>query len=156
MLMASSALSLPLHRTLSVHCARNAHSTSSEALASNSNPLLSRANRRQLLFSLTSATVLTARELSSMAEEIPLFGLRKKLRNAEDEAVEIVKEGIETAEKELEAVEKEIESAERETETTVRFGGLAQAGVVAGAEAVGILVASTVVHGILRPEDLKS
>lgn len=88
-----------------------------------------------------------------MAENIGLFGLRKKLKKAEEEAVEIVKEGIESAEKGVEAAERQIEAAEMEIETEVRFGGgLTQAGVVAGAEVVGILVATSVVNGILGSE----
>ncbi|KAK2986486.1 hypothetical protein RJ640_012166 [Escallonia rubra] len=108
--------------------------------------------RRQWLFLLTATTVLKAAELPSRAQDIPLFGLRKKLKKAEEEAEEIVKEGFDSAEKGIEAAEKGIEKAEEEIETAVSFGGLAQAGVVAGAEVVGILVATSVVNGILGPE----
>lgn len=88
-----------------------------------------------------------------------MFGLRKKLRSAEEEAVEIVKEGFEAAEKGLvtaergiETAEKGLESAEKGVEAAVSFGGLAQAGVVAGAEVLGVVVATSVVNGILGPE----
>ncbi|CAH1413263.1 unnamed protein product [Lactuca virosa] len=110
-------------------------------------------SRRHLLFLMTATTAITAMEMPSMAEDIGLFGLRKKLKKAEEEAVEIVKEGIESAEKGVEAAERQIEAAEMEIETEVRFGGgLTQAGVVAGAEVVGILIATSVVNGILGPE----
>lgn len=98
---------------------------------------------------------LTAREGAGLAEDIPLFGLRKNLRKAGEEAVEIVK----VAEKKIEAAEKEIlkeaKTAEKEIETTVGFGALAQAGAVAAAEVVGVVVASAVVNGILGPEPQK-
>jgi hypothetical protein len=122
------------------------------------------------VFLLTASTALAAKEYPSIAEDIPLFGLRKKLRKAEEEAEEIVKEGfnvaekgiesvekgIVTAEKGIERAEKGIEAAEKEIETAVSFGGLAQAGVVAGAEVLGILVATSIVNGILGPESQKS
>ncbi|KAF2569807.1 hypothetical protein F2Q68_00027303 [Brassica cretica] len=98
-----------------------------------------------------------------MAETIPLFGIRKKLKKAEEEAVEIVKEGFETAEKGLEtaekgieAAEKGVETAEKEIETAVSYNGLTQAGAVVAAEFVGVLVATSVVNGILGPEAQKS
>ena len=90
-------------------------------------------------------------EMPSMAKDIGLFGLRKKLKKAEEEAVEIVKEGIDSAEKGIEAAERGIEKAEKEIETEAIFGfegGLMQAGVVAGAEVVGIVIT----YGILGPE----
>ncbi|KAK6911712.1 hypothetical protein RJ641_023805 [Dillenia turbinata] len=123
--------------------------------------------RREYLLLLTAAApALAWRERVAKAEDIPLFGLRKKLKKAEEEAEEIVKAGFETAEKGLEtaakgivaaekgivAAEKGIETAEREIEEAVSFGGLAQAGAVAGAEIVGVLIATSVVNGILGPE----
>lgn len=98
-----------------------------------------------------------------MAQDIPLFGLRKKLKKVEEEAEEVIKEGIESAEKGIEiaekgieTAEKGIETAEREIESAVSFGGLAQAVAVAAAEVVGIVAASSVVNGILGPEGQKS
>ncbi|CAI9273029.1 unnamed protein product [Lactuca saligna] len=86
-------------------------------------------------------------EISSMAEEIGLFGLRKKLKKAEEEAVDIMKEGIESAEKGVEAAERQIEAVKMEIEMEVRFGGgLMQAGVVAGAEVVGITTLLSHIH----------
>ncbi|KAE9445287.1 hypothetical protein C3L33_22815, partial [Rhododendron williamsianum] len=91
-----------------------------------------------------------------MAQDIPLFGLRKKLKKVEEEAEEVIKEGIESAEKGIETAEKGIETAERAIESTVSFGGLAQAGAVAAAEVVGVVAATSVVNGILGPEGQKS
>ncbi|XP_009789523.1 uncharacterized protein LOC107806279 [Nicotiana tabacum] len=126
--------------------------------------------RRQLISLLTATTALKALEMPSKAEDIGLFGLRKKLKKVEEEAEVLVKEGfeaadkgivaaekgIEAAEKGLVTAEKGIEAAEEKIESSVSFGGLAQAGAVAGAELVGVLVASTVVNGILGPEAQKS
>ncbi|KAL9670367.1 hypothetical protein QQ045_007918 [Rhodiola kirilowii] len=103
--------------------------------------------RRQLLFLTTSgaaaATLFAAGQLTAKAEDIGLFGIRKRIKEVEKEAEEIV----EAAEKEVEAAEEEIiENA----------GGFAQAGVVAGAEVLGVFVASSVVNGILGPEGQKS
>ncbi|GER30817.1 homolog of Synechocystis YCF37 [Striga asiatica] len=127
--------------------------------------------RRHCLVLLTAATAaLTAVEMPAGAQDIPLFGLRRGLRKAEEEAEQIVKEGfeavdrgmvaaekgIEAAEKGVVTAEKEIESAEKGIEEAVSFGGLAQASAVAGAEVVGVLVATSVVNGILGPEARKS
>lgn len=100
-----------------------------------------------MLLSLTAAVpVLTARE--SFAEDIPLFGLRKSVKKAEEEAVKLVEE----AEREIKTAETEIETAEMEIEEGIGFGNLAQAGAVAGAEVVGVLVATSIVNGILSPQ----
>ncbi|GFQ00709.1 hypothetical protein PHJA_002214800, partial [Phtheirospermum japonicum] len=127
--------------------------------------------RRQCLLLLTAATTtFKVTEMRSRVQDIPLFGLRQGLRKAEQEAEQIVKKGfeaaekgvvtvekgIEAAEKGVEASEKGIEAAEREIETVVSFGGLAQAGAVAGAEVVGALITTSVVNGILGPETQKS
>ncbi|XP_022158696.1 uncharacterized protein LOC111025160 [Momordica charantia] len=122
--------------------------------------------RRQALLFFTATAAIAARENPSMAEDIPLFGLRKKLKKVEEEAEEIVREGFEaaekgietaergivTAERGIEAAEREIETAEKEIETALNFGALSQAGAVAGAEVVGVLVATSIVNGILGPE----
>ena len=160
----ASTISPHVLNSLSVRCLRNAHpGRSVKSQVSKPEPVVSLPNRRQLLFFLTTTTALTVRESVSNAEDIPLFGLRKKLKNAEEEAVEIVKEGFETAEKGiikvekgLKTVEKEIETAEKEIESAVSFGALAQAGAVAGAEFLGVVVATFIVNGILGPEAQKS
>ncbi|KAG6571416.1 hypothetical protein SDJN02_27978, partial [Cucurbita argyrosperma subsp. argyrosperma] len=122
--------------------------------------------RRQTLLILTATGAVVGRENPSMAEDIPLFGLRKKLKKVEEEAEEIVREGFEAAEKGLETAERGIvtaekgiitaergiETAEKEIESAVNFGALSQAGAVAGAEVVGVLVATSIVNGILGPE----
>lgn len=112
--------------------------------------------RRQCLILLSSAAALKAAELPSRAQDIPLFGLRKSIRKAEEEAEEIVKEGFEAADKGIEATERGVVAAEKELETVLAFGGLAQAGVVAGAELLGVVVATSIVNGILGPEARKS
>ncbi|XP_022971729.1 uncharacterized protein LOC111470397 [Cucurbita maxima] len=124
--------------------------------------------RRQtlLILTATATAAVVGRENPSMAENIPLFGLRKKLKKVEEEAEEIVREGFEAAEKGLETAERGIvtaekgiitaergiETAEKEIESAVNFGALSQAGAVAGAEVVGVLVATSIVNGILGPE----
>ncbi|XP_031484249.1 uncharacterized protein LOC116253539 [Nymphaea colorata] len=83
------------------------------------------------------------------AENIPLFGIRKKLEKVE-EAVE------KEAEKVVEAAESEIRMAEEDLQMVVEGGGrtadLWQAGAVVGAEVVGVVIATSVVNGILGPE----
>ncbi|KAK4260036.1 hypothetical protein QN277_003210 [Acacia crassicarpa] len=162
----------PLNRTLSLPPVRNTpssckvHATKPPPAF----PINALSGRRQLLFFLTASTAVTAREPTAMAQDIPLFGFRKNLRKAEEAAEEIVREGFEaadkglvtaerglvTAERGIEAAEKGIEAAEREISDTLSFGGLAQAGVVAGAELFGVLVATAVVNGILGPEAQRS
>lgn len=83
----------------------------------------------------------------------------------EEEAEEIVREGEEVVEKEIAVVEQGIQAAEEGLAASAAggvglgFGGaagdLVQAGAVAGAEAVGVLVAMSVVKGILGPEGKK-
>ncbi|KAJ4902849.1 hypothetical protein Rs2_16800 [Raphanus sativus] len=161
-----ASLSLLSGSALQGRCARYAHVSPRAAHPTKPAPpsfSLTGASRRNLLFSLTAATVVTGLQPASMAETIPLFGIRKKLKKAEEEAVEIVKEGFETAEKGveaaengLEAAEKGVETAEKEIETAVSYNGLTQAGAVVAAEFVGVLVATSVVNGILGPEAQKS
>ncbi|XP_058777934.1 uncharacterized protein LOC131652163 [Vicia villosa] len=141
----------------------NATSFTCKAQATKSVTALPTPGRRELLFLLSASTALTARESVSLAQDIPLFGIRKSLKKAEEKAEEIVREGfesaekgLETAERGLETAEQGLEAAEKGVETAVSFGGLAQAGVVAGAEVFGVLVASAVVNGILGPEPQKS
>ncbi|XVF61927.1 hypothetical protein PTKIN_Ptkin08bG0174300 [Pterospermum kingtungense] len=156
----ASTISPPVLHTLSPRCVHNEHPGRSVTAAQ----VLP--NRRQLLFFLTTTTALTVKTPASNAEDIPLFGLRKKLKSAEEEAVEIVKEGFEAAEKGLETAEKgivtvekglktaekEIETAEKEIESAISFSALAQAGVVAGAEFLGVVIATSIVNRILGPE----
>uniref|UniRef100_F6I233 Uncharacterized protein n=1 Tax=Vitis vinifera TaxID=29760 RepID=F6I233_VITVI len=73
-----------------------------------------------------------------------------------DSSTTAAEKGIVTAEKGIEKAEKGIETAEKEIETAVSYNGLTQAGAVAGAEVVGVLVATSVVNAILGPEAQKS
>ncbi|XVF15673.1 hypothetical protein REPUB_Repub09cG0175000 [Reevesia pubescens] len=168
----ASTISPPVINSLLVCKVHNAHPGRSvkSQVSKPAQPVVSLPNRRQLLLFLTTTTALTVRETASNAADIGLFGLRKKLKSAEEEAVEIVKEGFETAEKGLETAEKgivtvekglktaekEIEAAEKEIASAVSFGALAQAGAVAGAEFLGVVVATSIVNGILGPEAQKS
>ncbi|KAJ3672122.1 hypothetical protein LUZ60_006843 [Juncus effusus] len=105
--------------------------------------------RQSLLLLLSLPAPFLAATSPSYAKDIPLFGIRKRLENIEQEAVEVVKEGEETVEKGIEAAEMEIESAGAGLAVA---GDLVQAGVVAGAEAVAVLAAVSVVNGILSTE----
>ncbi|KAL5990330.1 hypothetical protein ACLOJK_011228 [Asimina triloba] len=123
------------------------------------------ATRRKCLFALTALTATP--QLPSKAEDIPLFGLRKKLRKVEEEAEKVLREGEKAVERGLEKAEKTVLTAEKEIETVEReigtvgggfavAGDLAQAGIVAVAEFLGVLIATAVVNGILGPEAQKS
>ncbi|XP_068344385.1 uncharacterized protein [Pyrus communis] len=149
---------------LALHPARNAHRSSSSSPAHVPKPAppsgLALSGRRQLALSLTwTAAIAAVCAKEAKAEDIGLFGLRRKVKEAEKEAEVIVKEGIEAAEKGLETAEKGLESAElgigtaeEGVEAALSFWGLAQAGAVVGAEVAGVLVATSVVSGILGPE----
>ncbi|CAI9758768.1 unnamed protein product [Fraxinus pennsylvanica] len=163
--MASTVLAqaLPIRRV------RNSHPDPRVA-HTNRHASVALPSRRNCLLLLTATTALNALQKPSNAVDIPLFGLRQGLQKAEKEVKELVKEGFETAdkgivaaekgieaaEKGVEAAEKGIEVAEKEITTAASFGGLAQAGAVAGAEAVGILIATGIVNGIIGPEAKKS
>lgn len=75
---------------------------------------------------------------------------------AADKGIQTAARGIETAERGMESAEKGIETVEKEIETALSFDGLTQAGAVAGAEVLGVLVATSIVNGILGPEAQKS
>ncbi|XP_064950402.1 uncharacterized protein LOC135603893 [Musa acuminata AAA Group] len=122
--------------------------------------------RNCLLFLvLSTAAPLAALAPQARSQEIPLFGLRKRIKKIEEEAEEIVEEGekaveqgIAAAEKGIVAAEKEIQAAEEGIVASAGVGvagDLLQAGAVAGAEAVGVLVGVSVVNGILAPERQK-
>ncbi|CAN1188369.1 hypothetical protein LINPERPRIM_LOCUS35344 [Linum perenne] len=150
--MAATSAQSSVVQALSRNLPRNAPASSRASHVSLS-------SRRQMLFLLTAVPALSMKESISRAQDIPLFGLKKKLKKAEEEAEQLVKEGFQTAEKGLETAEKGLqtaeiglENAERGIENSLSFGGLAQAGAVAGAEAVAVLVATSVVNGILGPE----
>ncbi|ERN15923.1 hypothetical protein AMTRI_Chr07g76390 [Amborella trichopoda] len=111
--------------------------------------------RRQALWVATTLTTAKFGEAAGLAEDIPLFGIRR-LKKVEEEAEELVKEGEKLVEEGLEVVKEDVEKG---------FGGgsgainvaadLGQALGVAGAEVVGLVVASSVVNGILGPEAQK-
>lgn len=102
------------------------------------------------------------------AASIGLFGIRKKLERAEEAAAEAVRDveeaAAEAAEVGGEAVKEAVAEAEKEASEIAGEGlqlvagaelagdGLVQAAVVAGAEALGVVVGLSVVNGILKPE----
>ncbi|KAH7691619.1 hypothetical protein IHE45_01G010800 [Dioscorea alata] len=151
--MASTSPSLllvhSLPRRTAIHC-----------LASSPPPSPPSLSRRRSLLLL--AAPFLAAPVPALAQDIPLFGLRKRLQVIEKDAEEIVKEGekiveegIEAAGKEIEVVEKEIDTAKAGVELGIELGlggDLAQVGAVAAAEVVGVLAAVSVVNGILGPE----
>lgn len=161
----ASTISLIAAKILPPH---STHQKAHVSKQSSAAPLLP--TRRQCLLLLTATTALKASEMPSRAQDIPLFGLRKSLRKAEEEAEQIVKEGfeaadkgivaaekgIEAAEKEVVVAEKGLEAAEKEIEAEIRVSAVAQAGAVAGAEVLGVLIATSIVNGILGPEAQKS
>ncbi|KAI4983029.1 hypothetical protein ZWY2020_023521 [Hordeum vulgare] len=98
---------------------------------------------------------------ANAAGSIGLFGIRKKLERAEEAAVEAAREvgeaAVEAAEAGGEAVAeagKEVagEGMQLAAEAGLAGDAFVQAGVVAGAEALGVLVGLSVVNGILKPE----
>ncbi|WOK98905.1 hypothetical protein Cni_G07617 [Canna indica] len=166
--MASSSASLLLYPLPSNGGCAVRHSTIRCRAAPSSSPRQSLGGRRQclLLLALSSAALPSP---AARSEDIPLFGLRKRIKKIEEEAEEIVvkgeaavEKGIEAAEKGIEAAEKGIVAAEKGIQTAEEgivsssgfgvSGDLVQAGAVAGAEAVGVLVGVAVVNGILAPE----
>ncbi|XP_074276967.1 uncharacterized protein LOC141600621 [Silene latifolia] len=151
--MASTTSSLILSLPKTHQPIHNSRSTAPR----HSVPLRISASRRDFLV-FTATTSLTAITLpfTANAKNIPLFGLRKKLEKAE----EIIEEGIESAEKGLETAEKRVVEAEKEIEAAAEGGGivgrLTQAGIVAAAEVFGVVVATSIVNGILGPEPKRS
>ncbi|CAN6252831.1 unnamed protein product [Urochloa humidicola] len=120
-----------------------------------------------LLLSAAGAAAPAATAPPANAEGIGLFGIRKKLERAEAaaEAVRDVEEAaVEAAAVGGEAVKEAMIEAEKEAGEVAGEGlqlvagaelagdGLVQAAVVAGAEALGVVVGLSVVNGILKPE----
>ncbi|KMZ62717.1 hypothetical protein ZOSMA_44G01170 [Zostera marina] len=116
-------------------------------------PKWSRRESLSLLLLSSAAVSLPAR-----AENIPLFGFRKKLKNIEKEAEEIVKEGEQAVEKGIVKAEKTVVEGIMTTEEEIIAAeakvqsGLIQAGAVAAAEALSVIVGVSVVNGILRTD----
>ena len=124
-----------------------------------------RFDRRSAVLLLLSAA---ATAPPANAAGIGLFGIRKKLERAEEAAAEAVREvevaAVEAAAVGGEAVKDAVVEAEKEAVEVAGEGlqlvagaelagdGLVQAAVVAGAEALGVVVGVSVVNGILKPE----
>lgn len=110
-----------------------------------------------LLSSATGAGLSAVSSSPANAAGIGLFGIRKKLERAEEAAAEAAREVEEAAVAGGEAVAeagKEVAGEGLQIATEVGLAGdaLVQAGAVAGAEALGVLVGLSVVNGILKPE----
>ncbi|CAM6099275.1 unnamed protein product [Calypogeia fissa] len=116
----------------------------------------SRYTSRREVFSLAALSVLLLSADKAQAKDVPIFGFRKQLEKAE-KAVEgaekaVVKEVKELAkqgEKELKTVSASVKGAVSDIEAGVAVSPVLQAGGVAGAELVAVLVASTVVNGLV-------
>jgi len=127
-----------------------------------------RFDRRSAVLLLLSAAAPAAAAPPADAAGIGLFGIRKKLERAEEAAAEAVREvevaAVEAAAVGGEAVKDAVVEAEKEAVEVAGEGlqlvagaelagdGLVQAAVVAGAEALGVVVGVSVVNGILKPE----
>ncbi|CAA6655347.1 unnamed protein product [Spirodela intermedia] len=119
-------------------------------------PAASGGRRQSLILLLSLAAPLATEVAVARAQDIPLFGLRKKLRKIEEEAEEIGEKAVEEG---IEAAEKQIGAAAVGEATGLELGlgaDLAQAGAVAAAEAVAVLAAVSVVNGILGSEGRSS
>ncbi|KAL5207751.1 hypothetical protein ABZP36_032186 [Zizania latifolia] len=157
MAVVSTATNLALHAApTSALCRRRCRSVVASAV---------RFDRRSAVLLLLSAAGAAPAASPASAAGIGLFGIRKKLERAEEAAAEAVREveeaAVEAAEVGGKAVKETVEAAEKEVTgeglqllagTELAGDGLVQAGVVAGAEALGVVVGLSVVNGILRPE----
>ncbi|TVU27731.1 hypothetical protein EJB05_19228, partial [Eragrostis curvula] len=156
----SAACSIRLHAAPATYCRRRVTTASASA---------ARFDRRSAVLLLLSAAGAVAPVASpANAASIGLFGIRKKLERAEEAAAEAVRDveeaAVEAAEVGGEAVKEAVEAAEKEASDVAGEGlqlvagaelagdGLVQAAVVAGAEALGVVVGLSVVNGILKPE----
>ncbi|CAN6239067.1 unnamed protein product [Urochloa humidicola] len=121
-----------------------------------------------ILLSAAGAPAPAATAPPANAAGIGLFGIRKKLERAEEAAAEAVRDveeaAVEAAAVGGEAMKEAVIEAEKEAGEVAGEGlqlvagaelagdGLVQAAVVAGAEALGVVVGLSVVNGILKPE----
>ncbi|KAG6549205.1 hypothetical protein Mapa_009191 [Marchantia paleacea] len=117
---------------------------------------------RREVFSFATLSLLLVASEKAEAKDIPLFGIRKKLEQAEKavegEVKELEKEGsalLKAGEKELSKDVKDVSKAVSSAVSELEAGpssGLSptlQAGGVVGAELVAVLVASSVVNGLI-------
>ncbi|KAH7316270.1 hypothetical protein KP509_21G086100 [Ceratopteris richardii] len=117
-----------------------------------------RLSRRLLLPSLVAAPLLLQQQ-SAFAKDIPLFGIRKRVEQAEKavekEVKEIVKEGKELVKEGEDLVkegEKELTAAAAAVVSKPAIDSpppAYQAAGVAGAELVAVLIASSIVNGLV-------
>ncbi|KAI5082062.1 hypothetical protein GOP47_0001805 [Adiantum capillus-veneris] len=112
-------------------------------------------SRRLLLPGLVCAPLLLQQQ-AAMAKDIPLFGIRKRVEQAEKEVVKEVKELVKEGEQLVKEGEKEISSVVAPAAAAVAskpsFDSpppAYQAAGVVGAELVAVLIASSVVTGLV-------
>jgi hypothetical protein len=138
----SAACTIRLNAAAPATCRRRRVVTASATAA--------RLDRRSAVLLLLSAAGAAS---PANAASIGLFGIRKKLERAEDAVVEAAEVGGEAVKETVEAAEKEVMDVAGEGLQLVTGGEqLVQAAVVAGAEALGVVVGLSVVNGILKPE----
>ncbi|KAG0474735.1 hypothetical protein HPP92_014421 [Vanilla planifolia] len=107
MAISSASLLFPppiRHRTAVLRCVSEERHTECA--------LLSR--RQALHIVVSSPAIVLARPGPAGAEDIPLFGIRKRLKKIEEEAVEVVNESEKVVEEGLAVAEKEVEAAAEE------------------------------------------
>lgn len=119
-------------------------------------------SRRQVTVSLTALSValFASSQRQAQARDIPIFGL-KKAKKITEEVVQEVKELVKEGEGGVAAVGGAISGAVAEfpgvalpnipSGGEVSLSPALQAGIVAGAGAIGVLVASTVVNSLVSP-----
>eukprot|EP01018_Ginkgo_biloba_P031431 Gb_10083 [translate_table: standard] len=112
---------------------------------------------RRHIFPLMGFSFLFSLSEEAEAKDIPLFGI-KKLKKVEEEVAKEVEELVKEGEQEVEKAAGVVKEAAEDLEAAALFEGpepVVQAGVVAGAEAIGVLIASSVVNSIVGNEPSK-
>lgn len=130
-------------------------SGASALFSSPSTPAKVGLSRRLVLPALVGAPLFLQQQ-AALAKDIPLFGLRKRVEEAEREVVQEVKELVKEGEQLVVEGEKEISSVVAPAAAAAAAAApidspppIYQAGAVAGAELVAVLVASSVVNGLV-------
>ncbi|GLJ52554.1 hypothetical protein SUGI_1118390 [Cryptomeria japonica] len=142
---------------LQIHC-KTSNTVTKPPCYPSVQPISSISRRHVAVVPLVGLSLLLNFSQPAHAKDIPFFGI-KKLKKVEEEVVkeaqELVIEGEKGAEKVAEEVKEIAQELESEASLFERPGAAVQAGVVAGAELVGVLVASSVVNSIVGPEPSK-
>lgn len=112
---------------------------------------------RRLAMPLLGLSLLISSPRPAMAKDIPLFGIRKRVEQAEKEVVQEVQSLVKEGEQLVQEGEKEVASVAGAVTAVVSSPSapgespppVYQAGAVLGAEFVAVLVASSVVNGLV-------